>query len=61
NAHFLTNGGRVLAVTALADNLEKAIASAYERIAEITFEGAYYRRDIGQKGLLRQKDLLEQI
>ena len=59
NAHFLTNGGRVLAVTALADNLEKAIARAYERVAEITFEGAYYRRDIGQKGLLRQKDLLE--
>jgi phosphoribosylamine--glycine ligase len=53
---FKTNGGRVLAVTAWADDLEQAIAKAYERIDGIKFEGAYYRHDIGQKGIQRQKN-----
>lgn len=56
DAHFKTNGGRVLAVTALADNLEQAIAKAYDRITGITFDGAYYRKDIGQKGMQRQRN-----
>jgi len=55
DTQFKTSGGRVLAVTALADDLELAINKAYERIARISFDGAYYRQDIGQKGLLRQK------
>ncbi|MDD5230399.1 MAG: phosphoribosylamine--glycine ligase [Candidatus Marinimicrobia bacterium] len=52
---FKTSGGRVLAVTALADDLRQAITKAYEQVAQISFAGAYYRRDIGQKGLMRQK------
>ncbi|HPC35787.1 MAG TPA: phosphoribosylamine--glycine ligase [Candidatus Marinimicrobia bacterium] len=59
NTHFLTNGGRVLAVTALADNLEEAITKAYKRVAEITFDGAYYRHDIGQKGLRRSNSSIK--
>lgn len=43
----LTAGGRVLAVTSLAENREKALAMSYRRLAEIRFEGMNYRRDIG--------------
>lgn len=45
----LTNGGRVLAVTAAADSLESALGLAYEGIGKIHFEGMYYRRDIGHR------------
>jgi len=55
DSQFKTNGGRVLAVTALADDLETAISKAYDHVSGINFDGAYYRRDIGQKGLQRQK------
>ncbi len=44
---FLTNGGRVLNVVALADNLEEAISKAYADIEKISFTNAYYRKDIG--------------
>jgi phosphoribosylamine--glycine ligase len=49
----VTSGGRVLGVTALADgaDLEGAIAGAYRAVGEIAFDGAYYRSDIGRKGL----------
>jgi phosphoribosylamine--glycine ligase len=48
---YLTNGGRVLAVTAAADTLENALGLAYEGIEKIHFEGMYYRRDIGHRAL----------
>ena len=48
---YLTNGGRVLAVTAAADSLEDALRLAYEGIGRIHFEGMYYRRDIGHRAL----------
>lgn len=48
---LVTDGGRVLGVTATAINLEKALARAYEGVGKIDFEGAQYRRDIGEKGL----------
>jgi phosphoribosylamine--glycine ligase len=48
---FVTNGGRVLAVTAAADSLEAALALAYEAIGRIHFEGMYHRRDIGRRAL----------
>ncbi|MDR0331426.1 MAG: phosphoribosylamine--glycine ligase [Chitinispirillales bacterium] len=48
-----TSGGRVLAVSAKGKTLAKAIASAYEGVAEIKFEGAQYRTDIGAKGVKR--------
>ncbi len=46
----LTNGGRVLAVTALGDDLAQARAAAYEAMSRISFEGVHYRRDIGGAG-----------
>lgn len=48
----VTNGGRVLGVTALGDTLESAIANAYSRIAKISWKSKYYRTDIGKNGLL---------
>jgi phosphoribosylamine--glycine ligase len=47
----LTNGGRVLGVTAAAGTLEEALAHAYEAMARIHFEGMYFRRDIGHRAL----------
>ena len=47
NGVLYTNGGRVTAVTVLADGLELAIKKAQELAQEIQFEGAYFRTDIG--------------
>jgi phosphoribosylamine--glycine ligase len=46
---IVTAGGRVLGVTAAADSLDQALARAYQAMAEISFEGLYYRRDIGHR------------
>jgi phosphoribosylamine--glycine ligase len=43
----VTNGGRVLGVTASARTIEAALASAYEAASRIHFEGMHYRKDIG--------------
>jgi phosphoribosylamine--glycine ligase len=51
DGQLVTNGGRVLAVTATAETLEAALQRAYEGIGKIQFEGMYYRRDIGQRAL----------
>ncbi len=48
---LLTAGGRVLGVTEVDDTLEKAIDKAYETVKQVSFENAYYRKDIGQKAL----------
>jgi phosphoribosylamine--glycine ligase len=45
----LTDGGRVLGVTARGDNFEEAISKAYAAVDCINFEGAYCRRDIGHR------------
>jgi phosphoribosylamine--glycine ligase len=50
---IVTAGGRVLGVTATADSLEEALGRAYQALAEIEFEGMYYRRDIGHRALRR--------
>ena len=47
----LTAGGRVLGVTAVADNLSAAIDLAYENVTKVSFENAYYRKDIGAAAL----------
>ena len=47
----VTNGGRVLGVTALGDDIGDAINHAYRAVGKITFDGAYYRKDIGYKAL----------
>ena len=47
----LTDGGRVLGVTALGDTLADAQNRAYEAVEKIHFGGAFYRRDIGSRAL----------
>jgi len=53
--NFVTNGGRVLAISAWAESLSDAITEAYEAIAEISFEGITFRKDIAAKGMARLK------
>ena len=48
---LLTNGGRVLGVTATADTLPCAITDAYKLVNDIHFDNAFYRRDIGKRAL----------
>lgn len=49
---LLTNGGRVISVTALAPELNEALKRSYETIKTISFEEMYYRRDIGYEFLM---------
>src|SRR5207253_7425411 len=49
--YVLTDGGRVLAVTALGDTLTAARQSAYAAVEKIRFTGMFYRKDIGEKAL----------
>jgi phosphoribosylamine--glycine ligase len=51
NGRLLTDGGRVLGVTATDRNLASAMMAAYDAVNKIHFEGMHYRRDIGAKGL----------
>ena len=44
---ILTNGGRVIAVTSLGDDHKKALKKSYNLLYKISFEGMYYRKDIG--------------
>lgn len=46
--NVLTNGGRVLCLTSFADSLEEALKKSYASAAEISWEGCYFRRDIGK-------------
>ena len=48
---LVTAGGRVLGVTAVEDSLEKAIKSAYEKVDGVSFDGAFYRKDIGKRAM----------
>ena len=48
---LVTNGGRVLNVTATGPDVPAAIDRAYAAVRRIHFEGAHYRTDIGQKAL----------
>jgi phosphoribosylamine--glycine ligase len=56
---IVTNGGRVLGVTATAETLPQAVQKAYEAASRIHFEGAQYRTDIGAKGDLRSWPVVE--
>ncbi len=48
---LVTAGGRVLGVTATADDLGTALSRAYAAVGDVSFEGMQFRRDIGRKGL----------
>ena len=53
NGRLVNSGGRVLGVTAMDDDIRKAIARGYRAVDRIHWEGAYYRTDIGKKALQR--------
>jgi phosphoribosylamine--glycine ligase len=53
DGQLISVGGRVLGVTAVAENLPGAIHRAYAAVGKIDFEGMHYRRDVGAKGVLR--------
>lgn len=51
NGELLSDGGRVLGVTAIADTLEEAIAKAYAHTKKVHMDNSFYRNDIGQRAL----------
>ena len=53
NGKVLTNGGRVLGVTALGDSLQQAISNAYSAANKVNWPNKYSRLDIGKKGLAK--------
>ncbi|CAI2717082.1 phosphoribosylamine--glycine ligase [Nitrospina watsonii] len=52
--HIVTHGGRVLGVTATGKDITQAIDTAYRAVDKIRWEGAHFRRDIGQKAVKTQ-------
>lgn len=55
--HVLTNGGRVLCVTALGDSVLDAQQRAYQQVDKIHWHGCFYRHDIGYRAIEREKTL----
>jgi len=53
NGRLITNGGRVLGVTALGPTVKEAIDRAYSGVSAISWRGVHYRKDIGRKALSR--------
>ena len=51
DGRLVTSGGRVLGVTAVAEDLPTALKKAYAAVSQIRFENAYYRRDVGRRAL----------
>jgi phosphoribosylamine--glycine ligase len=51
---IVTNGGRVLGVTGLGEDIPKAIEKTYQAVRKISWEGVHYRNDIGQKALSKK-------
>jgi len=51
SGQLVTNGGRVLGVTATAETLEMAVERSYQAVAKITYHNKYYRTDIAKKAL----------
>lgn len=56
DGRLVTSGGRVLGVTATAPTLKEALCAAYKKAEKISFENAFYRRDIGLKALNAGKE-----
>ena len=52
---LLTSGGRVLGVTAVADTLKEAVDAAYRESGKVTFEGEFFRKDIGARALAAKR------
>ena len=51
NGKVITNGGRVLGVTAMGENKECAIERAYDAVGKVNWKGIHYRKDIGSRGM----------
>ncbi len=60
NGRIVTNGGRVLGITAVGKTLKEAIARAYSAVDEISWTNCYCRRDIGEKALRRSLSTAQQ-
>ncbi len=56
--HLLTCGGRVMGVTAMAQDLPSAIQHAYAGVGKLQFEGMHYRKDIGARALARTPNIV---
>jgi phosphoribosylamine--glycine ligase len=61
NGDIITNGGRVLGVTALGERIADAKKRAYEAIEKIKFDGAYWRRDIADKAIKNSNHKLNAV
>lgn len=53
---LVTSGGRVLGLTAVANDLQSAITAAYSEIDKVNFDNQFFRRDIGRKALEAKKN-----
>ena len=53
---LLTSGGRVLGVSAVAPTLAEAIELSYQKVEKVSFEGAFYRKDIGKRAMMAKED-----
>ena len=56
DGRLVTSGGRVLGITALGSSLEDALKKSYAAAEKISFDGAHYRNDIGQRALKALKN-----
>ena len=54
DGQVVTNGGRVLCVVALGDNVTEAQARAYQTVKKIQWNNMYYRTDIGYRAIARE-------
>ncbi len=54
NDQLVTSGGRVLCVVGMGDTVSAAAALAYEAVADIRWEGRFFRRDIGYRAIARE-------
>ncbi len=54
NGNVVTNGGRVLCVTALGNTVSEAQKKAYEQVKTISWDGAFYRNDIAYRAIARE-------
>ena len=60
DGQVVTNGGRVLCVTALGKNVSEAQANAYRHLAQITWADEYHRTDIGYRAIAREQQAQQQ-
>jgi phosphoribosylamine--glycine ligase len=53
---IVTNGGRVLCATALGNSVTEAQANAYALVEKVSWQGMFYRKDIGYRAIAREND-----